>query len=319
VIGFGRLLAVILVWAGVFHVLRSYGALWLPREVARELTLDTFMGAVHVLTGSFALVVSWLVLRHPREELGLLLPSSRAVGVTIGLTPAVFVLGTATAFLVARPTLIQEILQGGVEAAQRNTGELGRQLVQASPVAVLVWGAVLSPLSEELFFRGALWSLVAAAVSLAAERSPLDAAPPSLPVELINEGTAVRVWRAVRGWLTSGGVATLTVGALFAVMHRDMPGGLGIVRFVSALVLGLACGLARQHGQSVVPAILLHVLWNTLSVAAVRRWIVTETFPTKYGAPTLVAAVAVVTTAAVVAGWLGGRAGGKNLAAQRTS
>ena len=300
-----------LLWAGFFHVARGYGALALPRSVAGELTLDTYLGAVHLLTVAFALLVTRLLSKHPREDLGLVAPSPRAVGVTMGLTPAIFVVGTATAFLVARPTLIQEILQGGVQAAQRNTGEFGRQLVQAPAVAVLLWGAVISPISEELFFRGALYTLVSGAVALAARRTPLTDAPPSLPVEMMNDGAPVRATRAVKKWLVEGGVATLSVGVLFGAMHQDMPGGLGIVRFVSALILGLACGLARQHGGSVLPAVVLHVLWNTLSVAAVRRWIVTETFPTKYGAPTLVALVALLTTAAVVAGLAANRKGSR--------
>lgn len=297
---------------------RGYGALALPRSIAGELTLDTYLGAVHLLTVGFAFLVARLVLKRPREDLGLVAPSPRAVGVTLGLTPAVFVLGTATAFLVARPTLIQEILQGGTQFAQKNTGEFGRQLVQAPAYAILLWGAVISPISEELFFRGALFTLVAGAVALVAKPSTLDDSPPSLPVEMMNDSASVRAARAVKGWLVEGGLATLAVGFLFGVMHQDMPGGLGIVRFVSALVLGLVCGLARQHGKSLIPAIVLHVLWNTLSVAAVRRWIVTESFPTKYGAPTLVALVAVLTTTAVIAGLVAKRRdSGKDLASGR--
>jgi membrane protease YdiL (CAAX protease family) len=312
------LLGVVLVWAAFFHFMRGYGALALPQSVARELTLDTYLGAVHLLTVGVALLLARLALKHPREDLGLVAPSPRAVGVTLGLTPAIFVLGTATAFLIARPTLIQEILQGGTQFAQKNTGEFGRQLVQAPAVAILLWGAVISPVSEELFFRGALWTLVAGAVALMAERTPLTDAPPSLPVEMMNGSASVRAGRTVKNWLVEGGVATFAVAALFGVMHQDMPGGLGIVRFVSALVLGFACCLARQHGKSLLPAIVLHVVWNTLSVAAVRRWIVTETFPTKYGAPTLVALIAAVTTATVVAGLAANRrVSGKGLARGR--
>jgi membrane protease YdiL (CAAX protease family) len=73
-----------------------------------------------------------------------------------------------------------------------------------------------------------------------------------------------------------------------------MPGGLGIVRFVSALGLGFACGLARQYSGSIAAAVVLHVLYNTLSLASVRRWIVTDTFPVKNGAPTLVTIVGAV-------------------------
>ncbi|HEX3596857.1 MAG TPA: CPBP family glutamic-type intramembrane protease, partial [Polyangiaceae bacterium] len=63
----------------------------------------------------------------------------------------------------------------------------------------------------------------------------------------------------------------------------------GIVRFVSALFLGVACGLARQATASVAPPMLVHVAFNALSLATARRLVVTDAFPMKDGAPTLVA------------------------------
>ena len=88
-----------------------------------------------------------------------------------------------------------------------------------------------------------------------------------------------------------------------------MPGGLGIVRFVSALGLGLACGLARQRSGSVVPPILVHVGFNALSLATARRLVVSETFPMKSGVPTLVAAIGAVALWAVVLRYLLSRRG----------
>jgi membrane protease YdiL (CAAX protease family) len=291
----------------------------LPRALASQLTLEMYLGIVHLLTIAAGLTAARFLLERPREDLGLLRPSGRAVGVVIGLLPAVFVLGTGGAFFIARPMLIAEILRGGTELAQKNTGTFGRELTQAPAALVILWGAVISPISEELFFHGVLWSLVAGLVARAAAPSVLDASPASLPVELMQTSVVARGLRALTAWLARGGVATLFVGALFGTMHHDMPGGLGIVRFVSALVLGLACGLARQYGGSVVPAIVLHVLWNLLSVAAVRRWIITETFPTRYGTPTLVVAIAVVTTIAVIAGLASGRRSAKVVALQPPS
>jgi hypothetical protein len=78
-----------------------------------------------------------------------------------------------------------------------------------------------------------------------------------------------------------------------------MPGGLGIVRFVAALGLGFACGVARQLSGTVVAACVLHLVFNALSIATVRRWVVTSALPMKWGAPTAISAVAVVGVALV--------------------
>jgi membrane protease YdiL (CAAX protease family) len=165
-----------------------------------------------------------------------------------------FALTTTCAFLIARPTLIAELMAGGRDLAQRSTGRFGRELVQSSALLTIAWGAIVSPVGEELFFRGALYSFVQ---------------------RIIKSATAT----------------TVVVAALFGIAHWDTPGGLGIVRLVSALGLGLACGAARQATRTVTASILLHALFNLISIASVRRWIVTETFPTKYSTPTLVTAL----------------------------
>jgi hypothetical protein len=66
--------------------------------------------------------------------------------------------------------------------------------------------------------------------------------------------------------------------------------------------LGLACGFARQATRTVTASILLHALFNLISIASVRRWIVTESFPTKYSTPTLVSVLGVLGLLAAV-GW----------------
>ncbi|HEX7672432.1 MAG TPA: CPBP family intramembrane glutamic endopeptidase, partial [Polyangiaceae bacterium] len=211
------------------------------------------------------------------------------------------------AFLIARPTLLEELVRGGQALVQQSTGRFGRELTQSPAALALLWGAVLSPVSEELFFRGAVWTLARNVVAPMAG-SPESRVPgASLPVEFFHESIVLRAVRAASSWLLrGGGAATLFVAALFGVVHHDMPGGLGIVRFVSALGLGLVCGLARQYAGSVVAAIVVHVSWNALSIAAVRRWIVSDTFPMKYGAPTLVMVVAAVGVGVVVAGRIAG-------------
>jgi hypothetical protein len=69
---------------------------------------------------------------------------------------------------------------------------------------------------------------------------------------------------------------------------------MGIVRVVSAAGLGLACGVARQATGSTLAAIVLHCVFNVLSLATARRWVVTETFPTRLMVPTLLSLFAVV-------------------------
>lgn len=259
-----RLSAVVAIWAGVFELLSLFGFDLLPRALLRELTLEEYLALVQLVTLAFGLAAAFGILARPEDALPLKMADRRPLLVVLALAPAVFSACTTVAFLVARPTLIAEILAGGREAAQENSGRFGRELVQSPAMLALIWGAVISPVSEELFFRGALWSLVEGALARISKR-PL-----------------------------AGIVTTILVGCLFGSLHRDMPGGLGIVRFVSALGLGLACGAARQLTGTVTASIVLHALYNGLSIAAVRRWVVTEAFPMKYGAPTLVTALGVL-------------------------
>jgi membrane protease YdiL (CAAX protease family) len=303
-----RLFVLVLLWAATYHGLSAYGAPALPRAISSQLTLEAFLALVHLVTMAVALGAARLLLRDARETLALGRPSGRAVGTVLGLTPAAFVLVTSSAFLIARPTLLEELVRGGQALVQRSTGRFGRELTESPALLALLWGALLSPVSEELFFRGGVWTLARNVVAPIGGLEDSRIPGASLPVEFFHESAVLRAARAVSTWLfRDGGAATLFVAALFGVVHHDMPGGLGIVRFVSALGLGLACGLARQYAGSVVAPILLHVSWNALSIAAVRRWIVSETFPMKYGAPTLVTAVAVVGVVVVVAGRTAGR------------
>jgi membrane protease YdiL (CAAX protease family) len=288
-----RLSIAVAVWAAAYHSLSTFGVAIFPRALLRELTLEAYMALVQLLTLGVGVGAVFALVQNPETALPLRTASRRSLLITATLAPFVFAVCTTVAFLVAKPTLIAEILEGGRELAQRNTGRFGRELVESPAILALAWGAVISPLGEESFFRGALWSLVQSVVARFAgtmQAEPSDA----LPSELI-EPSLIESGLAMSGrWFVAGGLTTILVGLLFGFLHRDVPGGLGIVRFVSALGLGFACGLARQNSGSVVPAVLLHVLYNALSLASVRRWVVTETFPVKNGAPTLVTIVGVV-------------------------
>jgi membrane protease YdiL (CAAX protease family) len=260
-----RLVAVVGIWAGVFHILSAYGFAIFPRALLRELTLEAYLAMIQLITLGVGMGALFAFVGDPVAALPVSVPRSRGLLVTTALAPIVFSACTSVAFLVARPTLIAEILAGGADAAQRNTGRFGRELVESPALFAFVWGAVISPLGEESFFRGALWSLVRDIVA-----------------RVVKRNVAAEV------------TTTVLVGSAFGFLHWDMPGGLGIVRFVSALGLGLACGVARQTTRTVTAAVLLHALFNALSLATVRRWVVTETFPMKYGAPTLISAIGVV-------------------------
>jgi hypothetical protein len=237
-----------------------------PLSLARHLTLQAYLGLIQLVTLGVGLGAAFAVLVHPAEAIPLRPQHARAVIFTVALTPAVFSLVTTTAFLVARPTLIAELMVGGRAAVQQNSGQFGRELAGASAWLTLLWAAVVTPLVEELFFRGVLFTAFARVVK-------------------------------------SGILTAVLVAALFGWLHWDMSGGLGIVRLVSALGLGLACGIARYATGSVAPAIVLHSLFNFLSVASVRRWVVTETLPTKYSAPTLVTAIGCAGVVGVLGTW----------------
>lgn len=284
--GTRRLAIAVAVWAAAYHLLSTYGVVVFPRALLRELTLEAYMALVQLLTLGVGLGAVFAFVPRPERVLPLRTAGARTLLVTAALAPFVFSVCTTVAFLVAKPTLIAEILEGGRELAQRNTGRFGRELVDSPAILALAWGAVISPVGEESFFRGALWSLVQGVVTRFVSRADVESSN-ELPSDLLEPSLVERGLARSGRWFARGGLTTILVGLMFGVLHRDMPGGLGIVRFVSALGLGFACGLARQYSGSITAAVVLHALYNSLSLASVRRWIVTDTFPVKNGAPTL--------------------------------
>lgn len=299
-----RLLAVTVLWSLTFHTLTRHGVDLLPSAVACRLSLEEYLALAHVVTLGVGLTLSRVLLAEPRRSLALPAPRPRVVATVLLLAPAVFAATTTIAFLVARPTLLAELIEGGRQAVQKNSGQFGRELVQSPAGLALVWGAVVSPIGEEVFFRGALWSLVQRIVDASWKVPAASPAVPGVP-ELPLERSALMsaLSSAVTGssrWLRAGGAATLGVATLFGLLHRDMPGGLGIVRFVAATGLGLACGLVRQASGTVLAPVLLHVAFNALSIATVRRWVVTDYLPMKWGAPTATWGLAVLGIAGIL-------------------
>lgn len=301
-----RLAFVALTWLAAFRLVADHGVRLLPLSLARRLTMQDYLIGVVIVVTLLGLATSALLLRAPRKALGLDRFRGRALVLSVLLAPPAYVAASYFAIWIALPTLLEEIARGGRQLAQQSTGEFGRSLTASSAVSVIAWGVIASPIGEELLFRGALW----AAVQRVVDRfRPAPAAPESdaLPSGIVTPSPLLKVARAVGAWFGSGGVATLCSAAVFAAMHADMPGGLGIVRWVSALGLGLATGMARHASGGLFAPIALHVGYNLCSIATTRRWLLTESFPSKLGVPTLLSAIAALMLLLAVAAFFATR------------
>jgi len=241
------------------------------------LTLQSFLSLVLVVATAIGLGLSFWLLTRPREDLGL--PKLRWPIVFSGIVaawaaPVVMVLSLYIGYRLALPTILEELATGGRAAAQSNTGEFGRAAVESHVMTTVVWGVILSPVVEELMFRGALWSAIQRATSALRRREPR-----SLPSELIKESALARLLKGSGRWFLHGGIATALTAALFAWMHHDQPGGAGMVRVTQTACLGVALGIARHECRSVVPGIVMHAAFNLLSLAKLRKWIVSPVGP----------------------------------------
>jgi hypothetical protein len=288
------LLVVVVASGALWRLLAVHGVRLLPVDLARTLSLQAFLSAVNVVTVVFGLTLSALLLDRPWQRLGVTLPGPATVARIALATPAVYVAVSYVAVLIALPTLLEELRAQGVEGVRQSTGEFGSQVLRSPAALTLLWGAVIAPVAEELWFRGALWALLAAGV-VRWWRAPARVAQDAgLPEGVVAPSRVLEVAGSASRWLREGGIATLLSAAVFAAFHADMPGGMGIVRVVSAAGLGLACGVARQATGSTLAAIALHCVFNVLSLATARRWVVTATFPTRLMVPTLLSLLAVV-------------------------
>lgn len=315
---FARHLALTLLWFGVFKLLGDHAVRWLPRSLTEQLTLQSYLTGVQLLTAAIGIALAFLLLSDARDALGLALPKPERVGMLALLAPAFFVATSYAAIYSALPTLLEELRQGGRQAVQQSTGELGRELTQASVLSAVLWGVVVSPIAEELLFRGALWSLVDRGIRLVrTERGEPPPVSEPLPSGVVSDGLGLRAARVIGQFLVTGGLATLVSAGVFAWMHADMPGGLGIVRWMSALGLGLAAGIARHASGSIAGACAVHVGFNLCSLATTRRWLLTESFPMKRGVPTLLSLIGAVLALVVVGWWLAVRVRARSRAAAR--
>jgi membrane protease YdiL (CAAX protease family) len=296
-------------WFSAFVLLRDYAALALPREVARQLSVESYLCAVQLLATTLGGVAAALLLRRQAaSELGLVHPGFRPLLMALLLSPALYVAASYLAVQLALPTVLVELRRGGSQLVRQNAGEVGRALLQAPLSVALLWAVVASPIGEEFLFRGALWS---AARRLVESLWPsASAAKAELPEGVLQPSRLLGLLTSVGGWLRAGGVATLLSAAVFGYLHSDLSGGQGIIRVVATTSLGLGCGLARQQTGSLWAPIAMHMAFNTLALAGARRWIVTESFPTHLMVPSLATLLAGLgVTLALLLATLGRRRG----------
>jgi membrane protease YdiL (CAAX protease family) len=273
-------------WLALLMGLLKGGARLLPPCVAQKLTVDAYSTLVQLVALVVGLGLSFLVLDAPRRDLGLLnLARGRGVLLATLLAPAVYVAICYVAVGLALPTLRQELARGGVELVRRQGGAVISAMTQPSLLVPLLWAVVVSPLGEELLFRGALWGAVQGLLARGGSEPKAQAAEEGLPLE---RSTVLDLL----GWACrSGSLATLVTTAVFAAMHGDLRGSQGIVRLASAAGIGLVCGIARQSTGTLAAPIALHVSLNVLSLASARRWVVTAAFPKYYTVPTLLSVI----------------------------
>ncbi|HHH30194.1 MAG TPA: CPBP family intramembrane metalloprotease [Polyangiaceae bacterium] len=305
------LVVVAIAWLVAARALAYFGVLLLPRAVAAQLTLHSYLSLVLVIVTAAGLVSARFFVADARDALGLDLPHRAHVLMGALWGPIVLTLSAYLAFRIALPTLLAEIAAGGKQAAESNTGEFGRALERSHPATTLLWAVALTPLAEELLFRGVLWS----AITRITHRTSEGAADPrradedarSLPAELLDESLVLRGLRGLWERLRSGGIATLVTAVIFAALHADMPGGAGIVRVVQTACLGLALGTSRHVTGSILPGVALHAAFNLLTIAKLRRWLTSAGWPKPLPVPSIWWQLAAI-AALLLAAWIAYRA-----------
>lgn len=266
-------------WLALMFGFGPLATLVTPAETRAKVPYQTFLMASQIAVLVLGLGATLLIVRRRRATLGMHRPAIGDVVGTLAAAPTAFVVSSYIALQIALPTLLEELRTRGARASAQNAGAFGQAVTQAPLLLVLLWGALLAALGEELFFRGLLWTTItdltrrlgptpSAPPSTSPEGAPGEppAGPPSRPVPppgLRDRALAI---------LLHGGIATLLCAALFGYMHKDLPGGVGIVRFWSTTCLGVASGVVRQATGSVIACVLLHTLYNTIVIGNGKRW-----------------------------------------------
>jgi membrane protease YdiL (CAAX protease family) len=260
-------------WLVLALKLLPWGVSLAPMWLQKAMSLQAFRATTQLITIALGVGAAFAALPDPREALALRAPRARHVLGAVMAAPAAWVAASLVALWVALPLLLEELATRGAGASRANAGSFGRELTQAPALGALVWGALLAAIGEELLFRGAIWSFLDQLLRPA--RRPQGDAEGG---EGSGEGDAVmspgnsagaRLLSAFRG----GFGASVGAALAFGLAHHDLPGGVGVVRVVSTACLGLASGVARQISGSIVVCIVLHALYNTLSLGQARGWL----------------------------------------------
>ncbi|MBK8251239.1 MAG: CPBP family intramembrane metalloprotease [Polyangiaceae bacterium] len=274
----GRRFAAVTVWLALFLGLVPLGNAVVPDATKATVSLQTFLMTCQIATLVVGLSASLLLLKERRRGLGLhQTPTVYSLLSATFAVPLVFAASSAIAIRIALPVLLEELKTKGANASAQNAGAFGKALTQSPLFITLIWGALLGALGEELFFRGLFWSTITDLTSRILSRinsrqtdNPPNSLSPTQTATSPEQSASFKdhLLRIV----FDGGIATLLSAALFGWMHKDLPGGVGIVRFWSTTCLGFASGVVRQSTGSVLPCILLHALYNTLVIGTGHKW-----------------------------------------------
>jgi membrane protease YdiL (CAAX protease family) len=252
-----KLLGIAILWLSIGRVLPEIVWRALPDGLLNSLSLPAYSMLCQVATTAIGIVTLRLAFARPGAALGVNGRAGWNLALAAMLAPAVFVIASFVAIKIAEPYLLEELTREGPEASRKNAGAFGRAVTEAPLFVTLAWGAVLAAIAEELAFRGALFSAIEKSALLLFTRNEprSDVEPPS---------------GKNRPALRSGILAVVLAAAAFGAMHADMKGSVGIVRVVSATCLGLACGSARLVTGTVFVPIILHFVYNSVSLALSR-------------------------------------------------
>ncbi len=198
-------------------------------------------------------MVAWLHYQHLwcGDELGRQCPSAQTtipliIVVSAGLAAlfmaflargtkgiAEFGVAKSAASYVIAATLIGIVVGGAVAylAARYPASSPPIDVSKLSPWLLFVFFILVAPIQEEFIFRGLLQTMMARAVSVA-------------------------------GGFWAAHFPVVFVAVLFGVVHS----GFGIVTVAGGILLGLIAGELRRMSGSLVPAIIVHALFNAASL-----------------------------------------------------
>lgn len=297
-----RALAWAIGWLLGYYLLAQYGVFLLPEATLRTTTLAEYLAMVQIVSILLGVSALLLATRSDHELRGKFFPELSGGHVfrtthallPLLLGPATFLAAYGLGMYLAFDTLLEELASRGARAVQAQTGELGRTARVDTLLAIIPFTVILAPLGEELLFRGGLYGGIQDFVdSVKSKVQPTDAPPPSVAVAGLPQKVPFAA-TSFGSWLFRGGFAVLASSLCFGLMHADTAGGMGIVRVVSASLLGFCCGVLRSTSRSLVAPLALHAAYNLLSLATLRGWLVFQDYPTKYTIPTVLGPLSLV-------------------------